>query len=93
MTVQEKISHLRTNLLDSLPYMLGIPNFDYNTKHLLCSGIVGCVLDEVGEWIVLDGLVLGEGRGGIINTNDEEESNKQWRASVSQVVELFTVDG
>jgi len=91
MTVQEKISHLKTNILDSLPYMLGIPNFDYNTKHLLCSGIVGCVLDEVGEWIVLDGLVLGEEGG--INGNEEEENNKQWRASVSQVVELLTVDG
>jgi len=93
MTVQEKISHLKNNILDSLPYMLGIPNFDYNTKHLLCSGIVGCVLDEVGEWIVLDGLVLGEEGGGIINGNDEDENNKQWRASVSQVVELLTVDG
>jgi len=93
MTVQEKISHLRTNLLDSLPYMLGIPNFDYNTKHLLCSGIVGCVLDEVGEWIVLDGLVLGDEGGDIISGNDEEENNKQWRASVSQVAELLTVDG
>ena len=93
MTVQQKISHLKSNILDSLPYMLGIPNFDYNTKHLLCSGIFGCVLDEVGEWIVLDGLVLGEGGGGIINGNEEEENNKQWRASVSQVVELLTVDG
>ena len=52
------------------------------------------LMDEVGEWIVLDGLVLGGGGGGMINGNDEEEeSNKQWRASVSQVVELLTVDG
>ena len=98
MTVMQKMTYLKDNILDSLPNMMNIPNFDYNTKNSLLSGIIACVLDEVAEWIVLDGLALGD---------DDDDSSEEispegkmnvevcdkLRATLGQIVDLFLVDG
>ena len=61
MTIQQKVSHLKSSaLITALPQLLNICQHDYPTKNALYSGIAACVLDEVGEWIVLDGLLLAE---------------------------------
>ena len=98
MTVMQKMTYLKDNILDSLPNMMNIPNFDNNTKNSLLSGIIACVLDEVAEWIVLDGLALGD--------NDDDSSEEispegkmnvevcdKLRATLGQIVDLFLVDG
>lgn len=95
MTTQQKFVYLKDNILDSLPSMMNIPNFDYNIKKSLLSGVMACVLDELGEWIVLDGLVLGDSEEEV--SLGEGEMNDgicdQQRASVDQVVDLLLVDG
>ena len=90
LTTQQKVVYLKDNILDSLPSMMNIPNFNYSIKNSLLSGVIACVLDELGEWIVLDGLVLGDSEEGV---SSGEGGSDQQRASVDQVVDLLLVDG
>lgn len=49
---------------------MGIPCFDYVKRHSLLSGVIACILDVVGEGLVLGGLSLDdlqEGGGGGIS--------------------------
>ena len=39
---------------------MGIPCFDFVKKHSLLSGVVACILDVVGEGLVLGTLSLDE---------------------------------
>lgn len=93
LTTEEKIKFLKENICASLPSMLNIGNFDYDTKNSLLSGIIACVIDELGEWIVLDGLVLGDDAGACLREERmNEESCARFRASVGEVVDLLLVD-
>jgi hypothetical protein len=94
MTTEQKIIFLKENFIATLPSMMLIRNFDYNTKNSLLSGIVACVFDELGDWIVSDSLAF--------SGEDEEESAiarmkevvcSRHRATVGRVVDLLLVDG
>lgn len=95
ITTQEKVRYLKEHVLDSLPAIMGIRDFDYNTKNALLSGIHACVMDELVEWIVLDGLVLGE-QPEVVPPGDakmNEEVCDGMRASVHEMVGLFSIHG
>jgi hypothetical protein len=89
LNTDEKIRFLKGEICDSLPAVMGMGNFDYNTKNSLLSGVLACVVDELGDWIVLDGLELGDDdslRG------DGMHEELCARASVSDIVDLLLVD-
>ena len=44
---------------------MGIPCFDYVKKHSLLSGVVACILDVLGEGLVVGSLSLDEEEGGV----------------------------
>ena len=99
--VAEKLLYLQSSIIPTLPSMMAIGNFDYDTKNSLLGGILGCVLDLVGEWIVVDGLWLDElegggqgmaGNGGDEDTDDTGGYEKS-RASVAQIVDILLTDG
>ncbi len=93
LTTEEKIKFLKRNICTSLPSMMNIGNFDYGTKNSLSSGILACVIDELGEWIVLDGLKLSDDAGVCLREDKtNEEFCAQFRASVGEVTDLLLVD-
>lgn len=59
-TIQQKLQTVQTDIIQSLPSLMGIPCFDYVKKHSLLSGVVACVLDVLGEGLVLGSLSLEE---------------------------------
>eukprot|EP00986_Skeletonema_menzelii_P021006 scaffold32894_cov154-Skeletonema_menzelii.AAC.6 len=59
-TFQQKIQQLQSAIMESLPSIMGIPCFDFVKKHSLLSGVVACILDVVGEGLVLGTLSLDE---------------------------------
>ena len=94
MTTQQMIHYLKENIVESLPTMLGIANFDYNTRNSLLSGILASILDKVGEWTVLDALVLSEMENlGSGEARINEEVCDRLRADVGQIVDLLLVNG
>ncbi len=89
LSTDEKIRFLKDKIYDSLPAMMGMGNFDYNTKNSLLSGVIACVVDELGEWIVLDGLELGDDDS---LKRDKMHEELCARASVREIVDLLLVD-
>jgi hypothetical protein len=98
MTVDQKLIFLKEKVVTSLPSMMLIPNFDYNTKNSLLSGIVACIFDELGDWIVSDSLAVSgvdDANDSALVTMDQEMMIlcNQRRANVCRVVDLMLVDG
>jgi len=65
ITIQQKMHQLQSSIMDSLPSLMGIPCFDYVKKHSLLSGVVACILDVLGEGLVVGSLSLDEEEGGV----------------------------
>ena len=65
VTIQQKMHQLQSSIMDSLPSLMGIPCFDYVKKHSLLSGVVACILDVLGEGLVVGSLSLDEKEGGV----------------------------
>ena len=93
LTTEEKIKFLKGNICTSLPSMMNIGNFDYDIKNSLLSGIVACVIDELGEWIVMDSSELGDDDGACLREERmNEEFCARFRVSVGGVIDLLLVD-
>jgi len=94
ITVEQKMVYLKERIFSSLPDMMNMPDFDCQ-KSALWSGMAACVLDEVGEWIVLDGLVLGEAEdgGGREEARMNAEVCDRLRSEVGPIVDLLREDG
>ena len=97
MTVDQKLIFLKEKIVTSLPSMMLIPNFDYNTKNSLLSGIVACIFDEMGDWIVTDSLAVSgmDANDSALVRMDQEMMMmcNHRRANVCRVVDLMLVDG
>ena len=65
-----------------------------NMKNLLLCGIAASVIDEVGEYTILDGLLLDDiDSNNNMNNNVEEDINSQSsRPSVGDIVDLLLMD-
>ncbi|KAL9184732.1 hypothetical protein ACHAXT_012702 [Thalassiosira profunda] len=102
-TVDQKMKYLKEHIAPSLPRALNIGQYDCDAKHALLAGVAACVVDEVGEWTVLDGLVLGEleeekeagRRGGGRDAEDEMNADvcERMRAEVGSIVDVLLVEG
>jgi hypothetical protein len=69
-------------------------NTNSNMKNLLLCGIAASVIDEVGEYTILDGLLLDDiDSNNNMNNNVEEDINSQSsRPSVGDIVDLLLMD-
>jgi len=93
LTTEEKFKFLKENICTSLPSMMNIGNFDYDTKNSLLSGIIACVIDELGEWIVVNSLELGDDdRVCLREERMNEDFCARFRVSVGVVVDVLLVD-
>jgi len=95
-TINDKVQYLKEYICTKLPIMmmnLGSTNNYYNSnmKNSLLCGIVASVIDEIGEWTILDGSILDD----IDNNNnmyDVNDISSRSRPSVGDIVELLLMD-
>jgi hypothetical protein len=104
-STMNKVQYLKEYTCTKLPViMMNIGNnnknnYNYNTnshmKNLLLCGIAASVIDEVGEYTILDGLLLDDidNSNNNMNNNVEEDITSQSsRPSVGDIVDLLLMD-
>jgi hypothetical protein len=97
-TINNKVQYLKEYICTKLPIMLmnigSTNNYDNsNMKNSLLSGIVASVIDEIGEWTIMDCSILDE--IDIDNNNnmyDVNDISSRSRPSVGDIVELLLMD-
>jgi hypothetical protein len=67
-------------------------NTNSNMKKLLLCGIAASVIDEVGEYTILDGLLLDDIDSNNMNNDIEDISSRSSRSSVGDIVDLLLMD-
>ena len=97
-TIYNKVQYLKEHICTKLPIMLmniGSTNNYYNSnmKNSLLCGIVASVIDEIGEWTIMDGSILDEidvdNKNNMYDVNDISFRS---RPSVGDIVELLLMD-
>ena len=87
-TIQQKIQLLQSAIMESLPSIMGIPCFDFVKKHALLSGVVACILDVVGEGLVMGSLTLDQEEGAGVMVGGEA-GTFILEVEVNQIVDLL----
>jgi hypothetical protein len=97
-TINNKVQYLKEYICTKLPIMLmniGSTNNYYNSnmKNSLLCGIVASVIDEIGEWTIMDGSILDEiDVDSNNNMYDVNDISFRSRPSVGDIVELLLMD-